>query len=48
MPTFICFTAPGKLTLAQKGDIANWCTRVDHEEFGIALDSQRNSNQWSP
>jgi phenylpyruvate tautomerase PptA (4-oxalocrotonate tautomerase family) len=36
MPTFTCFTAPKKLTLAQKAEIANWCTDVYHEEFGIA------------
>lgn len=35
MPTFTCFTAPGKLTLPQKAEIANWCTSVYHEEFGI-------------
>ena len=36
MPTFQCFTAPGKLTQPQKAEIANWCTTVYHEEFGIA------------
>ena len=36
MPTFECFTAPGKLTVVQKAQIANWCTSVYHEEFGIA------------
>jgi phenylpyruvate tautomerase PptA (4-oxalocrotonate tautomerase family) len=36
MPTFTCFTAPKKLTLAQKAEIANLCTNVYHEEFGIA------------
>ena len=35
MPTFTCFTAPEKLTLPQKAEIANWCTSVYHEEFGI-------------
>jgi hypothetical protein len=48
MPTFACFTAPGKLTLAQNGEIANWCTNLYHEEFGNALGSQRNPNRWSP
>jgi phenylpyruvate tautomerase PptA (4-oxalocrotonate tautomerase family) len=36
MPTFECFTAPEKLTLAQKSEIANLCTDVYHQEFGIA------------
>jgi phenylpyruvate tautomerase PptA (4-oxalocrotonate tautomerase family) len=36
MPTFECFTAPGKLTLTQKEQIANWFTDVYHQEFGIA------------
>ena len=36
MPTFTCFTAPNKLTQAQKAEIANLCTDVYHEEFGIA------------
>jgi phenylpyruvate tautomerase PptA (4-oxalocrotonate tautomerase family) len=36
MPTFECFTAPDKLTVAQKAEIANLCTTVYHEEFGIA------------
>lgn len=36
MPTFECFTAPEKLTPAQKAEIANLCTTVYHEEFGIA------------
>ena len=36
MPTFTCYTAPGKLTVDQKAEIANWCTNVYHEEFGIA------------
>lgn len=36
MPTFTCFTAAKKLTVAQKTEIANWCTDVYHEEFGIA------------
>ncbi len=36
MPTFECFTAPEKLTVAQKAEIANLCTTVYHEEFGIA------------
>ena len=36
MPTFTCYTAPEKLTVAQKAEIANWCTDVYHEEFGIA------------
>ena len=36
MPTFTCFTAPKKLTLAQKAEVANLCTNVYHEEFGIA------------
>ncbi len=36
MPTFECFTAPEVLTVAQKAEIANVCTNVYHEEFGIA------------
>ncbi len=36
MPTFEFFTAPEKLTPPQKAEIANWCTKVYHEEFGIA------------
>jgi phenylpyruvate tautomerase PptA (4-oxalocrotonate tautomerase family) len=36
MPTFEFFTAPQKLTPTQKAEIANWCTKVYHEEFGIA------------
>jgi phenylpyruvate tautomerase PptA (4-oxalocrotonate tautomerase family) len=36
MPTFECFTAPKKLTPAQKAEIATLCTNVYHEEFGIA------------
>lgn len=36
MPTYNCVTAPGKLTLAQKEEIARVCTDVYHEEFGIA------------
>lgn len=36
MPTFEFFTAPEKLTPTQKAEIANWCTKVYHEEFGIA------------
>jgi|RhiMethySRZTD1v2_1073278.scaffolds.fasta_scaffold506407_2 phenylpyruvate tautomerase PptA (4-oxalocrotonate tautomerase family) len=36
MPTFACFTSPGRLTAAQKGEIARVCTDVYHEEFGLA------------
>ena len=36
MPTYNIFTSPGKLTLAQKEEIARVCTEVYHEEFGIA------------
>ena len=36
MPTYSCFTSPGKLTLAQKEEIARICTDIYHEEFGIA------------
>ena len=36
MPTFTCITAAKKLTPAQKAGIANVCTDVYHEEFGIA------------
>lgn len=36
MPTFEFFTAPEKLTPTQKAEIADWCTKVYHEEFGIA------------
>ena len=36
MPTFEFFAAPEKLTPTQKAEIANWCTKVYHEEFGIA------------
>ena len=36
MPTFTCYTAPRKLTVDHKAEIANWCTNVYHEEFGIA------------
>ena len=36
MPTYNCFTAPGKLTLAQKQEIARWCTTVYHEAFHLA------------
>jgi phenylpyruvate tautomerase PptA (4-oxalocrotonate tautomerase family) len=36
MPTFTCYTAPKKLTLTQKAEIANLCTNIYHEEFGIA------------
>jgi phenylpyruvate tautomerase PptA (4-oxalocrotonate tautomerase family) len=35
MPTYNCFTAPGKLTTAQKKQIARVCTDVYHEEFGL-------------
>jgi phenylpyruvate tautomerase PptA (4-oxalocrotonate tautomerase family) len=33
MPTYNCFTSPGKLTLVQKKEIARVCTDVYHEEF---------------
>jgi phenylpyruvate tautomerase PptA (4-oxalocrotonate tautomerase family) len=36
LPTFECFTAPRKLTSAQKSQIANCCSDVYHQEFGIA------------
>jgi phenylpyruvate tautomerase PptA (4-oxalocrotonate tautomerase family) len=35
MPTFTCFTSPGRLTQAQKDEIAGVCTDVYHEEFGL-------------
>lgn len=36
MPTFICFTSPGKLAAVQKEEIAHRCTAAYAEEFGIA------------
>jgi phenylpyruvate tautomerase PptA (4-oxalocrotonate tautomerase family) len=36
MPTYTCFTAPGKLTAAQKKELADWLTTVYLEEFGLA------------
>lgn len=36
MPTYSCVTAPGKLTPAQKDEIARVCTDIYHEEFGVA------------
>jgi phenylpyruvate tautomerase PptA (4-oxalocrotonate tautomerase family) len=36
MPTWTVFTAQGKLTLAQKEEIARVCTDVYLEEFGLA------------
>jgi phenylpyruvate tautomerase PptA (4-oxalocrotonate tautomerase family) len=36
MPTYNCFTSPGKLTPEQKNEIARVLTNVYHEEFGIA------------
>jgi phenylpyruvate tautomerase PptA (4-oxalocrotonate tautomerase family) len=36
MPTYTCFTASGKLTAAQKKELANWLTTVYLEEFGLA------------
>jgi phenylpyruvate tautomerase PptA (4-oxalocrotonate tautomerase family) len=36
MPTFNCFTAPGKLASAQKKEIARVFTDVYREEFGLA------------
>jgi phenylpyruvate tautomerase PptA (4-oxalocrotonate tautomerase family) len=36
MPTYSCFTSAGKLTPAQKKEIARVCTDVYHDEFGIA------------
>src|ERR1700722_6335392 len=36
MPTYTCFTAPGKLTTEQKKELANWLTIAYLEEFGLA------------
>jgi phenylpyruvate tautomerase PptA (4-oxalocrotonate tautomerase family) len=36
MPTYTCFTAEGKLTLAQKEEVARVLTDVYLEEFGLA------------
>jgi phenylpyruvate tautomerase PptA (4-oxalocrotonate tautomerase family) len=36
MPTFNCFTAPGKLAPAQKKEISRILTDVYKEEFGLA------------
>jgi phenylpyruvate tautomerase PptA (4-oxalocrotonate tautomerase family) len=36
MPTYNCFTSPGKLTPAQKKEIARLCTDDYREEFGLA------------
>jgi len=36
MPTYTCYTAEGKLTLAQKEEVARVLTDVYLEEFGLA------------
>ena len=36
MPTYTCFTAPGKLTTEQKKELANWLTIAYLDEFGLA------------
>jgi phenylpyruvate tautomerase PptA (4-oxalocrotonate tautomerase family) len=36
MPTYTCFTAQGKLTLAQRENVARVLTDVYLEEFGLA------------
>jgi phenylpyruvate tautomerase PptA (4-oxalocrotonate tautomerase family) len=35
MPTYNCFTAPEKLNLKQKKELAEWLTSTYHEEFGL-------------
>ena len=35
MPTFTCLTSPGRLTPAQKEEIARVCTDGYHEEFAV-------------
>src|ERR1700689_1092721 len=35
MPTYYCFTFPGKLTPVQKNEIARVCADVYHGEFGL-------------
>jgi phenylpyruvate tautomerase PptA (4-oxalocrotonate tautomerase family) len=36
MPTYNCYTAPGKLTAQQKQELADWLTTVYFEEFGLS------------
>lgn len=36
MPTYTCYTAPGKLTAEQKQELADWLTTVYFEEFGLS------------
>ena len=36
MPTYTCFTAPGKLTAEKKKELADWLTAAYLEEFGLA------------